>query len=243
MEGEVDFDDQILMPTCFSALFPRFPLVLVDETQDLSELNHAMLKKLVKGRLIGVGDRLQSIYAFRGAHHLSMDLMQEQFNMTPLELSVTFRCPQSVVREARWRAPNMKWPDWAKEGEVKTIDSWDAHRVTEQAAIICRNNAPLFAMAIKFLKAGRNCKIVGANDIGKGLIKTMTKFGPFSLSRKASKPQSSNGRKNNSPAPSPRPGWWTRLVACCCSRSMGMTSAARSRTRSTCLSRRGRSSS
>jgi DNA helicase-2/ATP-dependent DNA helicase PcrA len=182
-DGEIDFDDQILMPTVFSALFPRFPQVLVDETQDLSELNIAMLKKIVKQRIIGVGDRLQSIYAFRGAHHLSMDLLQDQFKMTPLELSITFRCPQSVVREAWWRAPNMKWPEWAKAGEVKHWDSWDVHQITEQAAIICRNNAPLFSMAIKFLKAGRNCKIIGANDIGKGLIKIMNKLGQFTTPR------------------------------------------------------------
>jgi hypothetical protein len=55
-EGQIDFDDQIYMPTLFGGTFPRFPLVMVDEAQDLSPLNHAMLEKLVTSRLIAVGD-------------------------------------------------------------------------------------------------------------------------------------------------------------------------------------------
>jgi hypothetical protein len=66
-EGQIDFDDQIYMPTLFGGTFPRFPLVMVDEAQDLSPLNHAMLEKLVTSRLIAVGDPFQSIYGFRGA--------------------------------------------------------------------------------------------------------------------------------------------------------------------------------
>lgn len=181
-EGSLDFDDQILMPTVFSAVFPRFPLVMVDETQDLSELNHAMLKKLVRQRVIGVGDKLQSIYAFRGAHTESMALMQQAFNMRELGLSMTFRCPQNVVREAWWRAPHMKWTPWAKEGQVKRLEGWGLGEIPEDAAIICRNNAPLFSMAIRFLKNGRNCQIIG-NDIGKGLIKAMKKLGALTTPR------------------------------------------------------------
>lgn len=174
--GKVDFDDQVLMPTVFSASFPMFPKVLVDEAQDLSELNHAMMRKLCKKRVIAVGDELQSIYAFRGAHQESMSLLQAQFDMADHPLSVTFRCPQAVVREAWWRAPNMRWPDWAIEGEVLSRSEWGLEHVPAECAIVCRNNAPLFGLAMKFLREGRNCKIVG-NDIGKGLLRIMKKFG------------------------------------------------------------------
>ena len=68
-DGKIDFDDQIYMPSLFGGTFPKFPLVLVDEAQDLSLLNHAFLQKLVTKRIIAVGDRNQSIYLFqrRGA--------------------------------------------------------------------------------------------------------------------------------------------------------------------------------
>lgn len=181
-DGKVDFDDQILLPTVFSALFPSMPLVLVDEAQDLSELNHAMLRKLVRKRVIGVGDERQSIYAFRGAHEQAMSLLANQFSMQRLGLTTTFRCPKEVVRAAWWHAPLMKWADWAQEGVVRSKLDWGLDEVSDGSAILCRNNAPLFAQAIKFLKNGRNCTIVG-NDIGKGLLKIMKKFGDFNLGR------------------------------------------------------------
>src|SRR5258708_663832 len=49
-DGLIDYNDQIYMPALFGGTFPRFPLVLVDEYQDLSPVNHAMLERLVKGR-------------------------------------------------------------------------------------------------------------------------------------------------------------------------------------------------
>ncbi len=182
MAGEIDFDDQILMPTCFSAFFDYFPLVLVDETQDLSELNHAMLKKVAKKRLIAVGDENQSIYAFRGAHQHSMGLMEQGFSMAGLRLSTTFRCPRAVVREARWKTPHMQFPDWASEGSVSSWQGWGLDQLLNSATIICRNNAPLFGMAIKLLRSGRNCKIVG-NEIGKGLLRIMKKLGSETMSQ------------------------------------------------------------
>lgn len=182
LAGMIDFSDQIFMPTVFPSMFPHYPLVMVDEAQDLSELNHATLRKLAKRRLIAVGDECQSIYEFRGAHQNSMNLLRENFNMRQLTLSTSFRCPQSVVREARWRAPHMQWPDWAQEGEVLPLVEWDESLVPQTAAIICRNNAPLFSMAIKLLKNGRYPQIIG-NDIGKYLVKVMKKFGPTSMPR------------------------------------------------------------
>lgn len=180
MNGTIDFNDQILLPTVFPSMFPSFPVVLIDEAQDLSALNHATLRKMVKKRLIAVGDSNQAIYGFRGAHEESMGLLKEQFNMKELTLSVSFRCPKSVVEAARWRAPHMQWPDWAKDGSVSTLNSWDEKAVPQTAAIICRNNAPLFSMAIKLLKNKRYPQIIG-NDIGKYLVKIMKKFGNVNM--------------------------------------------------------------
>lgn len=180
--GEIDYDDQILMPACFPAEFPRPPLVMIDEAQDLSALNHRLLSRLVSKRLIAVGDECQSIYAFRGAHQDSMQLLQKQFSMTKLVLSISFRCPKRVVEAARWRAPHMMWPDWAVDGEVRRLSHWSADAIDPLATILCRNNAPLFSAAIKLLKNGRYPELVG-NDIGKNLIKIMKKMGTADMSR------------------------------------------------------------
>lgn len=179
--GVLDYNDQILMPTCFHGTFPaQYKLILVDEAQDLSALNHAMLRKLArKSRVIAVGDENQSIYGFRGAHQDSMNLLRKSFSMTPLTLSITFRCPQAVVKEARWRTPAMQWPDTAAEGSVTRAERWSASTLPSDAVILARNNSTVFSGAIALLRNGTYPEIVG-NDIGKALIKIMKKLGPLS---------------------------------------------------------------
>jgi len=181
LKGECDFNDQILMPTVFHGAFPRYPLVLVDEAQDLSALNHATLRKLVgTRRLIAVGDPCQAIYGFRGAHEESMALLREEFAMRELPLTISFRCPSEVVKHVRWRAPAMRWPEWARPGSVRTLSSWTSEVLPEDAVIICRNNAPLFNIAIKLLKHGRTCELHG-KDVVTSLTKVMRKFGGHDL--------------------------------------------------------------
>lgn len=179
-EGLCDYNDQILMPTVFHGAFPRYPLVLIDEAQDLSALNHATLRKMVKKRLIAVGDPNQAIYGFRGAHEDSMSKLQQDFNMQEMTLSTSFRCPKAIVRHVHWKTPTMRHPDWAKEGSVTTLDSWNAESLPEAAAILCRNNAPLFSTAIRLLLQGRPCEI-GGNDVVKGITRVMRKFGGSDL--------------------------------------------------------------
>lgn len=180
--GNIDYDDQIYMPVLFGGSFPQFPLVLVDEAQDLSPLNHAFLRKLVAKRLIAVGDRNQSIYGFRGAMPNSMDALRDAFNMREMDLTICFRCPKAVIREAQKTVPAMQWPEWAEEGEVERLAEWSVSSIPPNAAIICRNNAPLFRMALHLLRAGRGCKIAGS-DIGPGIIKLLKELGEEEMTR------------------------------------------------------------
>lgn len=181
--GQIDFDDQIYMPTLFGGTFPKFPLVMVDEAQDLSPLNHAMLAKLVTERLIAVGDPWQSIYGFRGAVHAGMSRLQHQYNMREMPLSISFRCPISIVERARFRAPHMQWPQWAIQGEIHEIhEEWTESLIPDNAAVICRNNAPLFSCALRLLRRGRGIQLVGS-DLGPGLVKVLKKLGPEYLDR------------------------------------------------------------
>ena len=183
-QGIIDYSDQILLPGVFPVSVPSTQdVVLLDETQDLSVLNHVLIKKLVRSkRLIAVGDDCQSIYAFRGAHPGSMSLLKSDFDMQELRLSVSFRCPEEIVREAQWRAPHMQWSKTG--GTVLDWNTWGVDDIPDQTTILCRNNAPLFNMAFRLLKAGRYPQVVG-NDIGKSLIKTLKKLGPVTMSRDA----------------------------------------------------------
>lgn len=179
-EGNIDYNDQIYMPAVFGGTFPRFPLVLVDETQDLNPVNHALLDKLAKQRLIAVGDRYQSIYAFRGAVQTGMETITQKFKCEAYDLSVSFRCPRTIVENARWRVPHFKW---IKEGgHVDTLTELESDDLPEDAAIICRNNAPLFSTAIRLLSVGRSVSVAGS-DIGPKLIALMRKLGPEDLKK------------------------------------------------------------
>jgi len=106
-----------------------------------------------------------------------MQLLQQTFEMRPFTLSISFRCPRTVVEEARWRAPHMRYPEWASPGEVTSLHTWSPSDLRESPVILCRNNAPLFRLALMLLRSGRRVELVG-NDIGKTLVKILKKFGP-----------------------------------------------------------------
>lgn len=173
-EGFIDYNDQIYMPALFGGTFPRFPLVKVDEAQDLSPVNHAMLEKLCKGRIIAVGDPWQNIYGFRGAKQGGMTKLREKYSMKPCDLSISFRCPQAVVEAARWRVPHFKWIK--PGGHVEGLTTLAPSDIPDGSAIICRNNAPLFRVALNLLMAGRGVTVSGS-DIGPKLVALMKKLG------------------------------------------------------------------
>jgi len=177
--GHIDFNDMVYLPTLHrSCTFEKPSVLLVDEAQDLSSLNHAMVKKVagMRTRVIAVGDACQSIYGFRGANQDSMELMKEQFDMEELHLTISFRCPKTVVMAARWRAPAMRYPEWAIDGQVSIADKWSADIIKNGSAILCRNNAPLFRCAIRLLRAGRYPELMNG-DVVKRIDKIFSSFG------------------------------------------------------------------
>ena len=178
--GTIDFGDQIYMPALFGGTFPRFPLVLVDEAQDLSPINHRFVERLVSRRLIVVGDPYQSIYGFRGAVNSGMDVLAAKFSMRRLTLSVSFRCPQRVVEAAHFRVPAMRAAPNAPAGEVLDLPEWNLASVPPNSAIICRRNAPIFSLGFAFIRAGKPFNLRGS-DMGPGIIRLFKSFGPLNL--------------------------------------------------------------
>lgn len=178
--GGIDFDDQIYCPVIFGGTWPKFPLVCVDEAQDLSPLNHAMLEKLVHKRIIAVGDPWQSIYAFRGSVSNGMQVMRDRWNMKEFSLSMTFRVPKRGVERAQARVPHFRAYEANGDGHIEELNYWNVDCIPDGAAIICRNNAPLFSCALKLLKNGRSIKLVGM-DIGAGLVRILKKLGPLQM--------------------------------------------------------------
>lgn len=199
--GVISYDDQIYMSALFNGVFPRFPLLLVDEAQDLSPLNHIQVRKAAGERLVVVGDKLQSIYAFRGADTDSFGKLQAlrpEETWTHLPLHTTFRCPHKVVERQQEHAPGFVAFPSNEEGRVVHLrgdpnygeDGWNwrqlevligqlpAKGAPPTIAVICRNNAPLLGMAFRLIRQGVGCKMLG-RDIGKGLIVLAKKLVPL----------------------------------------------------------------
>jgi DNA helicase II / ATP-dependent DNA helicase PcrA len=182
-DGLVDYNDQIYMPALFRGTFPKYGTILVDEYQDLSPTNHAMLTKLAsKARLIGVGDQHQNIYGFRGAKAGGMTQAISTYSMTTLPLSTSFRCPSEIVRHVHWHVP--KFRASRKGGSVRVPSRLHHADIMDGSTIVCRNNAPLLRSALELLGAGRSINLAGS-DIGPRLIGIMKKLGPSDLRQSA----------------------------------------------------------
>lgn len=182
-EGIIDYNDQIYMSALFGGTYPKYPLTLVDEYQDLNPVNHEMIRKLCGGgkrRLIGVGDANQSIYAFRGAKASGMAQAQSTYSMRTLALSVSFRCPEAIVRNTHWLVPHFRWLN--PGGTVGCRDYLHSTDIEPNATFICRNNAPLFALAFKLIANGRSINLVGT-EIGPRIVGTLKKLSKDNPSR------------------------------------------------------------
>lgn len=172
--GIIDFNDQVYMPALFGGNYPSFPVVLIDEYQDLSPVNRSMVAKLCKhSRQIGVGDEAQAIYGFRGADVDSMPLAIEQFSMDVLPLSVSFRCPSRITENVHWHVPDIQ--SATPGGNIYSASTHAIH-VQPSTAVICRYNAPLCSLAMTMVMSGHHVNMSGV-DIGARVIRQLTKLG------------------------------------------------------------------
>lgn len=104
---EMDFDDMLIHalevldnPTMQAFWQRKYPYVCVDEAQDTSLLQHAIVQKLHRtgDSLFMVGDDDQSIYAFRGAMPEAMLTFDRRYEDAAVHrMGVNFRSDQQIV--------------------------------------------------------------------------------------------------------------------------------------------------
>lgn len=184
LAGTISFDEQVYLSVLFAGQFPRFRTVLVDESQDLSPLQHRMVARCAADRIIAVGDAKQAIYAWRGADSASMaSLRKLRQSWVDLPLATTFRCPKIIVERASHHAPGFTAWSTNASGVHARLARWSWPNVEAFAdagspiAVLCRNNAPLLSLAFKLIRTGIGVSMAG-RDIGKGLIALVQKLGP-----------------------------------------------------------------
>jgi DNA helicase-2/ATP-dependent DNA helicase PcrA len=181
IQGSIDYNDMIYLPVLWKLTLWQNRWVIVDEAQDTNPVRRELARKALRpagrfgGRLIAVGDPMQSIYGFTGASTDAMDLIRDQFHCIELPLTVSYRCPKAVGAVAQQWVPYFEVADTAPDGEVcydVTVDELD---LTCKDAVLCRNTGPLVSLAYKLLSQGVACHVLGS-EIGKGLVDLIDKM-------------------------------------------------------------------
>ena len=174
----IDFDDMILFPL-IKNLRVKYgkDYIFVDEAQDLSRARQALAKKFIKpgGRMFVIGDDRQAIYGFSGADAEALENLISSLDAVTCPLSMTWRCPQAVVREAQGIVPDIVAADGAPEGAVEHVDVLPSKLTPGRDAILCRNTAPLIGIAYDLIRQGIPAKVEG-RAIGEGLDKLASRW-------------------------------------------------------------------
>jgi DNA helicase II / ATP-dependent DNA helicase PcrA len=174
----VDFADMIYLPIKNKLKIWQYQNIFIDEAQDTNSTRRALVKMMLKkgGRIVAVGDPSQAIYGFTGADSNALDLIQKEFKAKELPLSVTFRCPKNVVKEAQKYVQHIESHPDSADGIVDECNLQDLpNLVTQEDAIICRNTKPLVEVAYNLIRNKIPCKVEG-RKIGEGLIKLATRW-------------------------------------------------------------------
>ena len=103
----VDFDDLILITRNMikdyawirDILKAKFPIIVIDEYQDLGKPLHEIVLLLVEHgiKIIAVGDVDQSIYGFTGAHPELLLSLGERSDFEKIEMKLNYRSAQNIV--------------------------------------------------------------------------------------------------------------------------------------------------
>lgn len=155
---EMDFDDMLIHalevldnPTTQAFWQRKYPYVCVDEAQDTSRLQHAIVQKLHRtgDSLFMVGDDDQSIYAFRGAMPEDMLTFDRRYEDAAVHrMGVNFRSDQQIVlsgdgliQRNEERAKKTMEAFSKQPGEIRIIDISAARQgqfLLDQARRFCK---------------------------------------------------------------------------------------------------------
>lgn len=178
MTNMIDFDDMLYLAVKDGLNLQKFDNILVDEAQDTNPIRRAIIRKIMhkNSRVFAVGDRAQAIYGFTGADSNSLDLIAEEFNCKELPLSISYRCPTSVVNYARTWVDHIEAREGAPEGTVEELGGeWDSSVFQPEDLVVCRTTAPIISLAFKLMKDRVPVRVMG-REIGEGLKKLVKRM-------------------------------------------------------------------
>lgn len=162
----IDFNDMVYLALELTTP-PTYDTVFVDEMQDFNFCQLAFAQKSLRkgGRIIGLGDRYQSIYGFRGADSQAIPRIIRELNAKPLPLSISYRCAGFILDLARTVVPHIQERPDAPEGLVDVVEYYDFYdNVAPGDMVLCRTNAPLVETCLMLIREGRKASIPKRTD-------------------------------------------------------------------------------
>jgi superfamily I DNA/RNA helicase len=176
----ISFGEQVTLPITMGLKIPQYDLVLVDEAQDLTLAQHALVKRAGKRHIL-VGDPRQAIYLFAGADFDSWNRIDSVYGAKQMPLSVTYRNSIKVAEYARCIVGDIQTRDDADLGEVLVIDEADSYKkMTADTFVIGRKNSSVVKAffdeitrrSIAKDNSGAPVQIIGS-DIAKQVMTTI----------------------------------------------------------------------
>lgn len=130
--GLIDFDDMPLLAVralhenrwLRKALVAKYPVLAVDEYQDLGIALHEIVLQLCFGagmRLFAVGDVDQSIYGFTGSDPILLSQLAKRHDVETIRLGLNYRCGRKIVNASEYvlgENRNYRTPNNSHEGSI-----------------------------------------------------------------------------------------------------------------------------
>lgn len=169
-QGLIDFDDMPLLAFRIvrendwvrNALAAKFPVLFVDEYQDLGHALHELVLLLCfQGtmRLFAVGDGDQSMYGFLGASPELLQSLSERPDVEAIRLRFNYRCGSSIIEAslgALGEDRDYQGPEGAAEGVVDfhpvdgDIDAQAAFVMNTLVPTIVAGGTPIQEIAVLY---------------------------------------------------------------------------------------------
>ena len=162
----VDFDGMVLWGLQLlerhewirKALRARFPILVVDEYQDLGLPLHRIVLSLCEKagvRLLAVGDQDQSIYGFTGAMPELLENLAKAGWVEAIRLKFNYRCGRQIVAASLTTLGEDRGYE-SKASQGGTIDFYECpNGIEEQAALICEQIIPSTLKRLQGLNLGK----------------------------------------------------------------------------------------
>ena len=175
-----DFDDYLYICARDGVgdFFEPLDWLYIDEFQDTNPTQMLVIDRMREAsggstRLVLIGDPKQAIYGWRGAGIQSFEMGVSRYRADVLPLTTSWRCPKNVIASAQELVPDIQARPNADDGDVEHLSGLDfsLNSVEDGDVVLCRNNAPLFELALEAIQAKRKVNIAG-----KGLDKKVIRL-------------------------------------------------------------------